>query len=266
MNLDIKFSSKKCGEGIIAITAPLEEQIYLVMGDDSTLLIDTGMGIGSLKTFIEKFDLKNLIVVNTHGHPDHAGGNGEFSEVYLHPEDKDLYDNICSDKVRISDISNMLKKPGSEYENKIINYVDNVVSIEDSSSIDLGNRIIETMLIPGHTKGSICLFDKKTGTLFSGDMITATDTWLYLDCCYSLQTYVKTLKKLENTNWDIRQICPGHLPSPISPEMIRNKITCAEKILISGEKGEPFETFAGKGLRYTDAGTSIIYNQENIYD
>lgn len=59
------------------------ENMYLLEGSEKALLIDTGYGAGNLRAFVEKLTDKPIIVVNTHYHPDHAAGNGEFEEVYM---------------------------------------------------------------------------------------------------------------------------------------------------------------------------------------
>ena len=47
--------------------------LYLVEGNDSALLIDTGIGAADLISQVKKLSEKPLIVINTHGHSDHAG-------------------------------------------------------------------------------------------------------------------------------------------------------------------------------------------------
>src|SRR5262245_39624199 len=51
------------------------DNIYLLEGKDSALLIDAGFGLANLKSFVGQLTSKPLIIVNTHGHPDHAGGD-----------------------------------------------------------------------------------------------------------------------------------------------------------------------------------------------
>ena len=61
----------------------LIEQLNLMEGQDMALLIDTGFGTGNLRGFVEKLTNKPIIVANTHFHPDHAAGNGEFERAYM---------------------------------------------------------------------------------------------------------------------------------------------------------------------------------------
>ena len=57
--------------------------MYLLEGDEKALLIDTGYGAENLREYVEKLTSKPILVVNTHYHPDHAAGNGEFEAVYM---------------------------------------------------------------------------------------------------------------------------------------------------------------------------------------
>ncbi len=63
------------------------DNMYLIEGNDSSLLVDTGLGVADLASFVKKLTSKPLIVVNTHGHPDHAGANYQFEKVYVYPAD-----------------------------------------------------------------------------------------------------------------------------------------------------------------------------------
>lgn len=59
------------------------ENMYLLEGEEKALLLDTGYGVGNLREYVERLTEKPVIVANTHYHPDHSAGNGEFEQVYL---------------------------------------------------------------------------------------------------------------------------------------------------------------------------------------
>ena len=58
--------------------------MYLIIGTERALLIDTGIGIGNIRSVVETMTHLPYDVVNTHHHYDHVGGNGRFSMVYAH--------------------------------------------------------------------------------------------------------------------------------------------------------------------------------------
>jgi glyoxylase-like metal-dependent hydrolase (beta-lactamase superfamily II) len=70
-----EISYEDLGNGIYVFTAPpIGNHQYLIVGTEKALLIDTGFSIESLKEKIEEITMLPLILVNTHGHPDHCGG------------------------------------------------------------------------------------------------------------------------------------------------------------------------------------------------
>lgn len=61
--------------------------MHLICGECGALLLDTGYGIGNLKSVIEQLTDKPVSVFNTHWHGDHTGGNSQFENVYMHEFD-----------------------------------------------------------------------------------------------------------------------------------------------------------------------------------
>ena len=59
------------------------QYLFLLEGRDKALLIDTGYAVGNLRQYVEKLTDKPVVVVNSHFHPDHSGGNGEWEEVMV---------------------------------------------------------------------------------------------------------------------------------------------------------------------------------------
>lgn len=265
MDLKVEFTHKEYKNRIIAITAPMQEQMYLIKGEDKALLIDNGMGIGSLKKYVDKICDLPIIMVNTHGHPDHAGGNIEFEYAYLHPADFDLYRKMCTKEFRAGDIRGIFKESGVVFEAALLDYVDNVLPIQNGDFIDLGNRVIEIILVPGHTAGSIMLYDRNTKTLFAGDSLGIVETWIYLDYSTSLEVYYHSLEKLKEKKLDINKILSGHLPNEATADLLERKMQCIENVLAGKEKGTTCKTFAGEGLLYEYEGTGILYNPERIH-
>lgn len=265
MQQEIHFTQKEYGNGITAITAPMQEQIYLVQGSKKALLIDNGMGIGSLKTYVESFCNLPLLILNTHGHPDHAGGNAEFDWAWLHAADHVLYRQMCTIPFRAGDINAIFGQDGVTFEQALLPFCDNVRPIEDGAQIDLGERILDVFLLPGHTKGSVLAYDRASRILFGADSLNTNNTWLYLDYCTPLETYLHSLQQFRDRQPDIRLILAGHLPREGTPDLIDRKIRCVERILKQEAVGVFHKTFAGEGLFYEWEETSIVYNPDRLY-
>ncbi len=266
MNPQIEFHHCVLGDGITAVSAPMGEKIYVIEGEKYAMVIDTGMGIGSLKECIRSFCSLPLIVVNTHGHPDHAGGNIEFDNVYLHPDDLQLYHDMASKEFRSSDIDKIFGNDGKIYKDNLLDLKENVLPLREGDIFDLGSRTISVYKLEGHTKGSVVFYDSLTKWLFVGDAISLKDTWLYLDYSTSLVRYRDSLSEFLMNNLEIKRILSGHEPNIASPELLTVRLECLNKI-ISGElEGEDVMTFAGKGKRVEYKDTSLIYNEKRITD
>ena len=63
----------------------LSQWMYLIIGPQKALLIDTGFGVGNLKGLVEDLtDGMEIIVANTHASVDHSMGNHQFERAYCH--------------------------------------------------------------------------------------------------------------------------------------------------------------------------------------
>lgn len=180
---------------------------YLVLGADKALLIDTGFGLSDLKAHVRTLTDLPLMVVNTHVHPDHSGGNGQFDVVYVGehetPETDDgvLFYNIPGQR----DACDAVKRGGS-YRFR---------HLRDGKGIDLGGRMLRVVEIPGHTKGSIALFDENTRLLLSGDAILKR---VFYGAGVPLSTYRAALEKTKQL--PIRDILSAHWPEPLGADFI----------------------------------------------
>ena len=261
----IKFDYSKLDYGVTVVTAPLGEKIYVVEGAHRAMVIDTGTGIGSLKRCIRKFCALPIIVVNTHGHPDHTGGNAEFDEVYIHPDDYNLYREMSTRIARIADIRNKIDNERLKiYEDNLLEISENILPLEEGRAFDLGGRKITVFGLEGHTEGSVVLYDSLSEWLFAGDAICQEDTWLHLDHSTSLARYRNALSRFIANKPTIKKILSGHEPNVAPPELPNIKLALLNKV-ISGELiGEDILTFAGQGKRVRYGGTGLVYNENKI--
>lgn len=242
------------GDGIINITAPpMRFQQYLVIGEDKALLIDSGFGLGSLKKIIDGLTTLPVILVNTHGHPDHGGGNAEFGAPLLHPDDNEVYTHKCAFATRLEEAQHWGIADAAE---KLQPTPPAPMALADGHVFDLGRRTLRVIHTPGHTWGSVCIFDEKTGTLFTGDNVQGMATALTEPAAANVSTYLASMEKLAAL--PVTKICTGHMPARLSPDYIGKKIACCRRIL-AGEKGEFIKTPMGEGYMMTVDGTGVHY-------
>lgn len=261
------FTAESVADGVVAITGSIGEQIYLIEGKEKALLIDTGIGIGDLAGFIKKLTRLPLQVLNTHAHVDHAGGNSGFGEIWLNPADGGLVWDACSYQSRLENIKAIFSDTRLELKKALIKDKPyRLLPLEAGKVFDLGGRSLEVIEFPGHTEGSICLLDARNKLLFSGDSIVKTDLWLFLDHSMPLETYSIGLNEIKNRMAEFDLVFPGHLPRPINNGVIPQLLECASQVLEGKIAGEPFECFAGKGLRCKYKECSIICNDEKLFN
>ncbi len=189
--------------------------IWHVAGRDHDLLVDTGLGLASLRDEIRDLAERPVIAVATHIHYDHVGGLHEFEDRRMHGleahrmSDYDEFQFLRMEDLPAEEAKAMVAA-GYVIDDKVL--VDalpeagfdlgryrvesaSAQPLEEADVIDLGDRHFEVMHLPGHSPGSIGLYEPSSGTLFSGDAIydgPLLDTMADSD----IGDYVTSMKRL----------------------------------------------------------------------
>jgi glyoxylase-like metal-dependent hydrolase (beta-lactamase superfamily II) len=262
------FTTRLIGENVWSIDGPANDLMYLVVGSRKAMLVDTGMGIGDLAWVVRRLTSLPVMVVNTHGHPDHAGGNSNFDEVWLPAKDEPIRQVMCTDKYRAGDLKAVFGEGDPRYAQLKAGLVPSrsftIHFLEPGDTIDLGGRAFEVLAVPGHTPGSLCLLNAQEKLFFSGDSIVATPAWLYLEHSLPLKTYYEALKRVEARSGDFDAIFPGHQPTPLGRDHLLDLLACAQEIISTPGIGESVTTFAGRGVCWVHGRGQIIYNPERV--
>lgn len=165
--------------------------IWHVAGRDHDLVIDTGMGVARLTDELADLVDKPVTAVATHSHGDHIGSHHEFDDVAIHPAEaadlespymQSLDPNIAFGAAGIASLEDAgysLDAPhfvtalpaGMALDDFRQHGATITRSIDEGDVFDLGDRQFEVIHLPGHSPGSIGLWEASTGTLFSGDAI-----------------------------------------------------------------------------------------------
>ena len=157
--MDERIKVKKLNSYIYLLDDNHEASGYLVLGEEKALVIDTMNGYEDLNAVVRKITDLPVMVVNTHGHPDHICGNVYFDRAYMNPADLPVAEEFITDPQFVSNCrKNNLRMP--EFS-----------PIYHGEQIDLGGARLEVIGVPGHTPGGICLFIRKDGILFTGDSL-----------------------------------------------------------------------------------------------
>jgi glyoxylase-like metal-dependent hydrolase (beta-lactamase superfamily II) len=176
--------------------------VYLVMAE-TPVLIDTGMRpeptIKNIQKYIDPRDIELIIL--THCHHDHSAGAPRIREatgakVLIHEEDAGLLgDDLAS-------LAYLFGEPSPEFRAD--------ETLKGGDVIDLGDWKLDVLHTPGHSLGSICLYERKDKVLFSGDTVfpggNVGRTDLYGG---STEKLVESIERL--TRMEVRVLYPGHM-------------------------------------------------------
>lgn len=219
------FKVTKLENNIYRIYEPKDIYTTVILGSEKALVIDNGHGFGNVRKVIESITDLPLMVVNTHGHLDHAGGNYLFDEVYINFEDIPTYYKYEEEKdLMLISYDKLFKEKGIrmfpddfDRESFMKTTTKKFLPLENHQIIDLGGRKLEVIKVPGHTVGHVTFLDYETGILFSGDAVSTT-LWLYYDNGITLDMYCGYLEELKK--YPIKGFLPTHIDKILPIEIL----------------------------------------------
>lgn len=246
---------------VFAIYEPhqAEETIaYLILGEKQALLFDTGLGISDIREVTRKLTRLPIVVLNSHTHDDHVGGNWQFETVYGMDTDftrtnakgsrQDAQDElgpgmICGNLPKSFDPKSYATRPW-----KISRF------LHDHDKINLGGRTLEILSTPGHTPDAISLLDRAHGLLFSGDTYYPAPIWLFRPET-NLDDYVASVKRLAALAPQLKVVLGAHNVPFAPPAVLATVVTAIQTVRAGKVLGEPQDD--GKALYHSD-GVSFL--------
>lgn len=214
------------GEGIYQIWEPGNVASTLIVGQKAALLVDTGYGFGDLRSVVEALTDLPYKVINTHCHLDHAGGNYQFEgPIYVHPFELDVYEHYQEVQKPMA-IQKFIRDLEPEHlpwpkDFDIEDYLEfkecEFIEVDDGEWFLLGGRTVTAFYLPGHTKGSIVLFDDLTGSFLTGDNIS-NSLWIFFDHSEAVLTFGESLSDFDEL--PIKQVISSHSKTTWPPEII----------------------------------------------
>jgi len=258
------------GHSTYAIDDNGRDMMYLVAGGERCAVIDTGFGIGDLASLVAEVTVLPVIVVNTHGHVDHVSGNGAFSVAYVGEGDLPGVSSLPPEEMRQGIRQRFANDPllkAFNWDTWGMRVAGKIVPIKDGHVFDLGNRTLEVISLPGHTPGSLCLLDRSTRFLFTGDSIHGGTLWLHLRDSLPLHKFHDHLVHLRSYAAEFDTLLPGHAKPenlPLPAKTLDDLIAGIELILAGELVGRPETTFVGDGLRCDFASCGILYRPDRL--
>ncbi len=214
------YRTQRISDDVTLISEPWIKEYYRcniwhVEGRDRNMLVDSGMGIVSLREQIPFLTDKPCLAVASHTHFDHIGAHHEFEHRLVHRLEAD----IIADPTRESTLTDVYvsddmftELPPAPYQSAeyAVRKAPATRLLEDGDTIDLGDRQFLVLHTPGHSPGGIALFEHHTGILFSGDVVY--DGELIEDNYHSDATdYYRSMVKL--LDLPVTVVHAGHYPS-----------------------------------------------------
>lgn len=176
-------------DGIFAIYEPgqFEEVIsFLITGQNHALLFDTGLGIGDIRSVVDELTDLDVVVLNSHTHYDHIGGNHQFETIYAMDTEFTQGRSLGMPHERVAEFvsEGWIWKPlpdgfvKDEYHSHPF-----AISkfVGEGDILDVGGRQLEILETPGHAPDSICLIDRKNRILFTGDTFYLAPLYTHVD-------------------------------------------------------------------------------------
>ncbi len=228
------FESRRVDDDVTLIWEPhvvplIRCNIWHVRGRDRDLLIDTGLGMASLKAAARNLFDKKLTAIVTHAHYDHIGGFHEFDDRMIHRAEASraasghkasLYgsgkEDALLESIRAAgyevppELFTAVPEKGYDPASYEVLPAPATRVVEEGDVVDTGDRRFEILHLPGHSPGSIGLWEARTGILFSGDAVY--DGPLLDELPGSdIPIYVATMKRLHEL--PVTVVHAGHDPS-----------------------------------------------------
>ena len=182
-------------------------RMFVLEGEEKALLIDSGMNTPDAIDLARSITSKPIEILNTHADRDHISGNGAFEKCFMSPAEE----------------SNFRAAGGTG----------SIIPIKDGDVIDLGNRPLEIIDIPGHTPGSVAILDINRRVLIGGDSVQSGNIFMFGEK-RNINDYILSMKKLLTYKERFDTVYPSHGEFPVSGDIIPKLIEGAE--LIAGHK------------------------------
>jgi glyoxylase-like metal-dependent hydrolase (beta-lactamase superfamily II) len=165
----------------------LRANIWHVRGSRRDLVIDAGLGVLPLRATVPQLFERDPALVLTHAHLDHMGGSYEFDSCYAHQSES--AQSTSPGSLRGQRLASILglngPYPGQLPEMLIdaapytgfdpdsyeLRPLRSCLPLNEGDTIDLGDTTLTALHLPGHSPGSVALFQPDEGWLFSGDVV-----------------------------------------------------------------------------------------------
>jgi glyoxylase-like metal-dependent hydrolase (beta-lactamase superfamily II) len=233
---DAWFATEEVEPRTWLVGEPGHVNCFLVAGTERAVLIDTGLGLADIGAAATELTDKPILVVNTHSHSDHRGGNWRFADVAAHPlaagtltgpvpqdqlagylavarEQLAAYQRAREADDRFFHLFTAATRPRQlppDVAHWAVPGGPAPRPLADGERIGLGGRELTVLHTPGHSPDSLCLLDERAGLLFAGDTLITGDFWAHTPDT-EIEVFAATLRRLaDQLAGALSAIYPAH--------------------------------------------------------
>ena len=215
LNRDSWFTIRQLADSLYGIGefGHFEEVLsFLLIAQDQAVLIDSGLGLYSMKEVVSRITDLPCSVLNTHSHFDHVGSNAEFSSC-------SLFDHPDTRRAAAEGFSEGFLERWAQPEQfwgvapvgtrspYQIDPFPAALFFTDGQRLDYPELTLEVLHTPGHSDDSVCFYEPRRGWLFAGDLIY--DGPIFIESDGGLKKYRNSLTRIAELK-DLQRIFCSH--------------------------------------------------------
>jgi len=212
------FEVYRVADGTYALLEPGQWQeviSWLIVGEARALLFDTGLGIGDPAPLVAALTDRPVIVLNSHTHPDHVGGNHRFETIWgtdfaaaVARRAGGSHEEAVA--FLLADGAVWMPLPeGFDRDSVRLEPFAVTRTVHHGDLIDLGGRSLEVLFTPGHAPDALCLLDAAAGILFTGDTFYPAPLYAHAEGA-NVEAYRASAARLAGLADRVELVAGGH--------------------------------------------------------
>jgi glyoxylase-like metal-dependent hydrolase (beta-lactamase superfamily II) len=251
--------------------------MYIIIGPEKAMLIDTSFGLGNLKGLVDEITGgMELIVVTTHASYDHSYGNHQFERVYCHEYCAPYLQKQLTPHLWDYLMDENGNGKWTEFDRKdIIAYKEyEIVGCENGHIFNLGGDYdIELVFLPGHQSGHAGYLDKTNRILFCGDDFIGMRVGIggpkegmpYGEFA-TVTALSRELEKLVKRTGEFDALFPGHFIVDMDNSIVQNLLDACKAVIAAPDDYDYLYTVKGKTskIKYVKGMGTLAYNDRSV--